>query len=496
MSLATRLSLFFLAALALVLGAFSVSLYALARSHLLHQLDERSGAALDTLTAATDIEPGGLEWDPSERLLALGGKDGAPLLWGVFDEQGQPVDVPPGAASLLGGQAERRGTGDQAAADVSWQGAPWRLTSRTLRAPAGSADAPQDGEPGKRRYRTLVLVVGVPLDPVLETLHTLAAVLTGLSLATWLAAALAGRWLSRRALVPVAKMAQAARAITPDDLGSRLPGPGTGDELADLGRAFNDLLDRLHDSFERQRRFTGEASHQLRTPLTAMLGQVEVALRRERSPEEYRRVLGLLQKQAGHLRQIVEMLLFLARADAEAKLPELEPLDLPCWLADHLQSWQGHPRHGDLRAEVDAAGPLGVRTHPGLLGQAVDNLLDNACKYSPAGSPILVRVARQGDEVQLAVEDQGQGIAADELPHVFEPFFRSPEARRRGIGGVGLGLAVTARIVAALGGHISAASRPGEGSTFVIRLRSPAEDRLPAGDPSASTPRCDSPAAR
>src|SRR5437763_732045 len=142
------------------------------------------------------------------------------------------------------------------------------------------------------------------------------------------AAALAGRRLCRRALRPLTGMAAAARAISADDLGRRLPPAGTGDEVDDLGRAFNELLARLQESFERQRRFTGDASHQLRTPLAAMLGQVEVALRRERPPEEYQRVLTLVHKQSAKLREIVEMLLFLSRADAEAKRPQLEALDL------------------------------------------------------------------------------------------------------------------------------------------------------------------------
>ena len=128
------------------------------------------------------------------------------------------------------------------------------------------------------------------------------------------------------------------------DLDRRLPLAGTGDELDDLSRAFNGLLDRVGESFERQRRFTGDASHQLRTPLTAMLGQAEVALRHDRDPAEYRRVLESVRGQAQHLRRIVEALLFLARADAEARRPELERIDLAAWAAEHLTTWAGHER--------------------------------------------------------------------------------------------------------------------------------------------------------
>src|SRR5207248_1878113 len=160
-----------------------------------------------------------------------------------------------------------------------------------------------------------------------------------------------GRALCRRALAPVTRMAGAARIMSAADLDQRLPAPGSRDELEDLGRAFNGLLGRLQESFERQRRFTGDASHQLRTPLTAILGQIEVVLRRDRPAEDYQRVLTLVQQQAAHLRQMVEMLLFLARADAEARLPHLETLDLARWVPAHLQSWSAHARQADFKTE-------------------------------------------------------------------------------------------------------------------------------------------------
>src|SRR5260370_2319896 len=143
-------------------------------------------------------------------------------------------------------------------------------------------------------------------------------------------------------------MAANAREMNVDDLGNRLAIRSTGDELEDLSRSFNGLLERLQESFERQRQFTGDASHQLRTPLTAMLGQVEVALRHARPAEEYQRVLSTVHQKAGHLRRIVEALLFLARADGEARLPELERVPLSAWLEGHLQTWSDHDRAKDV----------------------------------------------------------------------------------------------------------------------------------------------------
>jgi heavy metal sensor kinase len=469
MTLTSRLSLFFLAALAVVLAGFSATLYVLAHLHLHHQVEERCRAALDTLHAAIEMEEGALEWAAQDRRVAPGAS--GPLSWAVFDGQGRRIDgsdgdVPPTATT----EAEIR--------ELRWRDQAWLVGQRRLL-------AEDRGKPGEKlppnRYRVLVLTAAAPLAPVQGALQTLALVLIALSLGLWTAAALVGRRLCRRALAPLTRMAGAARTLGVAEPGWRLPTAGTRDELDDLGREFNALLARLEESFARQRRFTGEASHQLRTPLTAMLGQVEVALRRDRSPDEYRTVLSSVRRQVDQLHRLIEMLLFLARADAEAQVPEREPLDLADWLHQRLVSWDAHPRRGDFQVEFDAP-PLPALVHEALLGQALDNLLDNACKYSEPGSPIVVRARRRDAEILLEVEDHGSGVAAADLPHLFEPFFRSPEARRRGVSGVGLGLAITARIAAVLGGRVEADSRPGEGSRFSLILPT----APPGGEPQAT----------
>jgi signal transduction histidine kinase len=257
--------------------------------------------------------------------------------------------------------------------------------------------------------------------------------------------------------------------MTAADFNERLPVASAKDELADLGQSFNGLLDRLHESFERQRRFTGDASHQLRTPLAAILGQADVALRRDRPPEEYRQALESVRRQAGHLSRIVDALLFLARVDADAGPPPAERLDLAVWLPEHLRSWSQHPRANDLKL-VAGVGPAFVQVPPALLGELVNNLLDNALKYSEPGSPVDVRLGRELGSIALTIEDKGCGIAPAEQPGLFRPFFRSAEARRRGTPGVGLGLAVAARLAKAFGGDITVTSEPGKGSRFQIRL--------------------------
>jgi heavy metal sensor kinase len=444
-SLNTRLSAFFLGALAVVLAGFSTTLYLLARTNLHRHVEVRLTAALDTLEAAAEMEQDGIDWEPEAHPLTLGQDSSAEQVrWIVRD--GSVIEQ---SANLGPDEPLTSNSPD-------WLVQERRLESRTPAIPP--------------KHATLVLTAGASLKPMQGTLRQLAVTLAGLSLGLWSLAALVGRWVARRALAPVTRMAEAARAMTPDDPRQRLPSPGTHDELDDLQRAFNDLLYRLHEALERQRRFTGDASHQLRTPLTAMLGQVEVALRRERPAEEYRQALAQVLEQAGHLRQIVEALLFLARANAEATLDALEIADVAVMLPATVARWSGHRRAADLRAEIFGDGPFSARVQPLLLGQLLDNLIDNAFKYSDPGSAVTLRLRRGGDALLLDVDDAGRGIAPEDLPHLFEPFYRSAESRQRGLPGIGLGLAMVQRIAAAFGGSVVVKSNEGAGSRFTLSL--------------------------
>ena len=477
MSLTARVSAFLLAALAVVLAGFSGGLYLLARTYLYRQVDERLEAALDTLAAAAEIQDDHVEWEPDQRLLPVG-RDPAEgqVRWTVRDDRGRLVDrsanLRPGELPAAGPAPAGTQTGDVLdGAGQEWRGlqrrvAPARPKPRAL----ASGERRQGAAATPPRHALLVMTAAASLRGTQGTLNRLALALGGLSAGLLLLAALLARRLCRRALRPVTHMAQAARSMSAADLRTRLPTAGTGDELEDLGRAFNELLGRVEEAFERQRRFTDDASHQLRTPLTGMLGQLEVALRRERPAGDYREALAAAHSQAERLRRIVEALLFLARADAEARLPDLERVDLGAWLTEHLRGWDGHPRRPDIRVDLPPGQPCWVRVQPALLGQLLDNLLDNACKYSAAGAPVTVRVGEAPGAVTLAVEDAGCGIAPEALPHVFEPFYRSAEARRLGQAGVGLGLAVAQRIAVALGGTLAVESEPGKGSRFALRL--------------------------
>jgi heavy metal sensor kinase len=424
---------------------------------------------MDTLVAAAEVEPDGLDWEPELRRLPMKW-EGDPPVWAIFDEARIKVDGSHDPANHLGEYSAPSQESESERFRADWSGTEWLIARRTVRHPHPEVVLALPMERRKERHQTLVFIAAVPKTPVYSTLLALGWALGGTSLGLWVVAAVVGRRLARQALSPLTAMSVTANSLTAHDVDGRLPNPGTDDELESLVNAFNGLLARLHDAFERQRQFTGEASHQLRTPLTAMIGQMEVALRRDRDTEEYRRSLTSAVAQARRLHQIVESLLFLARANAESRLPDLVELDLEPWLHDHFKEvWSGHSRFADLRVEVSGR-PFAVCVQPALLGQAVHNLLDNALKYSLNGTPVVIHLGRENQEVTLAVEDQGTGISNEDVERIFEPFFRSTEVRRAGVSGVGLGLAVVARIVAAFGGRITTEARPSGGSRFIVSL--------------------------
>lgn len=488
MSLTNRLSLFFLAALALVLAGFSAALFFLFRVHLYAQLDDRLDAAMNALVAAVEVHPGDVQWEPLERRLGVG--EDVTLdqpRWVLHDLTGRLRDRSHNlTAGPDGGEFDDHG---------------WRVHIRRMRAGNFTPEAVEGAEgthwlgslaktaledartvrlPDDRTFESdgLVLTVAVSEAPVVAMLRWLAFVLVGVSATIWIMAALWGRWLCRRALRPISRMATSARTIRrKPEPSATLDVPPTRDELEDLGQAFNELLTDLRESLERQRRFTGDASHQLRTPLTAMLASVEVALRHDRSPTEYQRVLEVVRRRGGQLRQIIESLLFLARADGTTLLSAPESLDLNDWCKTWFDSWGEHSRAGDFSFRASPE-PARTTTHPVLLGHVLDNLLDNACKYSEPGTPIGVSVEVAPTHVCVIISDSGCGIGKDQQSVIFEPFYRTNESRWQGKSGIGLGLSIVKRLVTILGAKVEVMSEPGKGSDFRVLL--PADQEITA----------------
>ncbi|MHB1425510.1 MAG: sensor histidine kinase [Gemmataceae bacterium] len=505
MSLTTRLSAYFLTFLALVLLGFSLVLFLLVRRHLMYQNNQRLETAMQTILAAIEVHADDVEWEPLERHITLG-EDPAEdqIRWLLHDDSGRLVDCSRNLESAERAGSVSDGAKKSAVAYASGSSG-WRVLGRRLRAGClepealPEIDAASDGDlsegiasdqlPGRAELpkdRTylgpgLTIRVGLSLYPVAASLRQLVWTLLGVSAGLWLLGVLASRYVCRRAIRPVVQMASCAKTLCGDQPGQLLPVAPSGDELENLGHSFNDLLTRLQEALQQQQRFAGDASHQLRTPLTAVLGQVEVALRQERSPQEYQRVLQIVRRRAGEMRQTVELLLFLARMPARSEPPDTHSLSLARWLEEYRRRWEDHPRAEDIHwPNLDAAADWQVRTQPALLGQLLDNLLENACKYSEKGSPIGLHAEKAWrGGVTLTVSDEGLGIRGEDLPHLCDPFYRSTEVRRLGRAGVGLGLTVVQRIVTILGGEMRIDSTPGRGSRFRVYLPSTRDTTSP-----------------
>ncbi|MCX7670206.1 MAG: ATP-binding protein [Anaerolineae bacterium] len=286
------------------------------------------------------------------------------------------------------------------------------------------------------------------------------------------AAALGGWWLAGRALAPVRAMAAAANRIEAENLSERLPEPPHRDELGQLARTFNQLLDRLQAAFQRERRFTADVAHDLRTPLALMKSSIGVALNRPRSAEELRATLVETDGQIDRLAGLLDAALTLARVDSGQLQESFAPLNLSELLTDLAESSAPYAEEERRQSFTCAIAPdLWVRGDRDHLTRLFLNLLDNAMQYTPAGGAIRLTAAADGEHAVVAVEDTGIGIAAEDLPHVFERFYRADQARGAGNGRhAGLGLSIAQAIARAHGGEIIAQSSVGQGSRFTVRL--------------------------
>jgi signal transduction histidine kinase len=281
-------------------------------------------------------------------------------------------------------------------------------------------------------------------------------------------AAVGGYFLADRALRPVDQLRRAADEYGAHDLTRRLaPRSMRDDELGRLARTLDAMLDRVAAAVAQQRRFTGDASHELRTPVATVLADASLALERQRDSAEYRAALERIQAEAVRMGRIVDGLLVLARADATATAPRAERVDIARLVEAASQRIAGRPREQGITVNARTVDGLVVLGDATGLGQVLDNLLDNALRFAPAGSAVEVTVARDHARARITVSDRGPGIAASERSRVFERFHRAPGSRGPG---AGLGLAIARAVVDAHGGSIAVTETPGGGATFVVEL--------------------------
>jgi heavy metal sensor kinase len=319
--------------------------------------------------------------------------------------------------------------------------------------------------------RVYTVQMGVPAEDAIETLHSFRSYLLMFAPLLLVAAAGGGYWLSRRALAPVDVLVRTAREIGGTNLNTRLQKLETGDELQRLSDTLNEMLDRIELAFRRITEFTADASHELRTPVSLIRTEAEVALRRSRGEADYKESLRHILLEAERTTALIEQLLSLARADSGREKIHLQPVDLRHTLRSVVEGWQQVATIRNLEFSASLAVPefcvLGDET---LLRRLADILLDNAFKYTSAPGSVHLSLESKGETAVITVRDSGAGIPEDEQGKIFERFYRIDKARSRAQGGAGLGLAIAHWIVTQHGGSIGVESRPGDGATFRVEL--------------------------
>jgi heavy metal sensor kinase len=364
-------------------------------------------------------------------------------------------------------------------------GAPRNERFDPSRVPALAADAPQGssrkvalaagsvliaavaatGADGTR-YRVEVGTSAAPVEGTLAQVLIMLAV--GLPVAVAVAVA-GGFILVRRALEPVERMALKAEEITQHNLSERLPVVRSGDELERLSVSLNHMISRLEDALRGSKQFVADASHELRTPLTVMRGELESLAQDKQLARATREALGSVLEEVGRLAEIVESLFALSRLDAGEAGGQWQRFDLAELAATTAEQMSLLATDKNIRVDCDSTPGVTVRGDRARLKQVIVNLLDNAIKYTPNGGHVTLRVRREGAHALLDVTDDGIGIPAEALPHVFKRFYRVDGSRSREQGGAGLGLSIVRSICTAHGAEVEVLSTPGRGSTFRVR---------------------------
>jgi two-component system, OmpR family, sensor kinase len=326
-----------------------------------------------------------------------------------------------------------------------------------------------------------VLQVAAPLTGRNQMLRQLALLLAAITVISGGATFVGGWWLAVRVVKPVDEITSQAEAIGAGTLGQRIAAHADSQEYERLVDVLNTMLARLEASFDAQRRFTADASHELRSPLTALRGEIELALRRDRDPDEYRRVLQSNLQEVDRLTSLAKDLLTLARSDSGVMQPRFQTADVAALCENVLERLRGKANRRGVRFLSHAPEPVEAILDPGLLEQLLWNLVDNAVKFSPPGGDVDVSVTRVDHAVRIRVADQGPGIPAEDIGQIFDRFYRVDRARTAGeTGGTGLGLAIVRAIAEAHGGSVHAGNRSEGGAIFTTVI--PA---VPTGPPPA-----------
>jgi signal transduction histidine kinase len=491
LTLRWRITIWFLLLSGILLGGFSAALYLMTRAALLERVDEELRGFARTLAMRTELDEGRLLFEPPEVRAVSASPEGTERFGAVFshprgaflgflgaekgEEVKEEVRILRHLLEAVGfGKDKAPDTGEERALSLEGpEGESYRLFTTVFRVAEESWGwkGPGMEEREIQQHSEMILVAtAAELDEVQEALTGLIAVLLSVAPAALIVAALCAVFLARRIARPVAAIARSAESIGAAELDRRVPLTGSGDEVDRLAETLNATFERLGEAFDRQTRFTSDASHELRTPVAVIRTQAETVLSREREPAAYREALGDIVAAADRLGRMLEGLLFLARADRrklEASFEDVDPGEIIRETVVRFEAEAGR-RNVALRAEAPSSESLGGDRV--LLSMLLDNLVSNALRHCRDGGEVTVGLRTGEGATVLFVSDQGEGVPAGSEEKIFERFFRADDARsrREGGGGAGLGLAIAKTIAEVHSAEIRAVNRPGEGLTIEV----------------------------
>lgn len=317
--------------------------------------------------------------------------------------------------------------------------------------------------------REVYMQLGLDMETPTEFIEVMYQSLLGINLVGILVSILSGMYLTRRLLRPIEVISQTARNITINDLSQRIDTTGPNDELMELARTINSMVDRLERSVNRQKQFISDASHELRTPIAVIQGYIRLLERwGKKDPAILDESIDAIRTEAENMRRLFEQLLTLAQADSGQQLPEYELFSLKPLVEDTLRDFTLIAPDRQIQCQVTADHEIYAdRT---AIRQLLRILLDNSVKFTPETGTIAVSTRQSGDATVIVVNDSGIGIAAEDLPHIFDRFYRSEKSRSKAMGGTGLGLSIAKWITDAHGGTITVESTVGIGTTVTVTL--------------------------
>ena len=496
-SVRVRLTLWYTCVLALVLIVFAITAYILVARTLTRRTDEglseMTRAFSETLkTELQEVQAGDKRVSPQSQRVLASNDAAVAAATSEYRLKDYQFIVYDGARRIVASSNGFLVELQEPSAPVWTRTSISSELSKLLEATqAGSAPVYATLSDGDDRFRTLAqtlqigngsytFVVMHSLDEQEDLLERAgAALLVGVPLAL-LIASLGGYFLARKSLAPVVQMGETASRIGASNLHERLPVVNDRDELGSLAKVFNKLLARLNESFEQQRRFMADASHELRTPVAIVRGEAEVSLSRDERPaEDYRESLAIVHDEGRRLTRIVEDLFTLTRSDAGRQTLNLTDFYLDETVVECVRSLRTIAAARGLTLALKATDELPFNGDEEAIRQMLINLLDNAIKYTRPGGLVSVECKVQVDEFVLTVRDTGTGIPVESQPHIFERFYRADKARSRSANGdenvaagsgAGLGLAIARLLTEAHGGRLDLLHSDEGGSIFVAAL--------------------------